>query len=53
MPAPRLQVCWWGPRATHKNAALLSKDAGTNFARAKEWDEGGALGWEASEKKQR
>merc|ERR1719181_2044210 len=48
----RLQVCWWGPRAQQQNAALLSSDAGTKFARAKEWDQGGALGWEA-EKKQR
>ena len=41
----RLRVCWWGPRATHNNAALLSSESGTGFARAKEWDEDGALGW--------
>ena len=35
----RLQACWWGPRATHKNAALLSSHAGESFARAKEWEE--------------
>ena len=44
----RLQVCWWGPRASHKNAALLSKEAGTKFALAHEWDEGGSLGWDAA-----
>ena len=42
----RLRVCWWGPRATHSNVALLSADSGTGFARAKEWEDGGSLGWE-------
>ena len=44
----RLRVCWWGPRATHNNAALLREDAGTTFTRAKEWDSDGALSWDQS-----
>jgi len=35
----RLQACWWGPRACHSNAALLSDQAGESFARAKEWED--------------
>jgi len=45
----RLRVCWWGPRANHGKAELLAHDAGTKFTRAKEWEAGGALGWEADE----
>ena len=38
----RLRVCWWGPRARGNADAM----AGTQFTRAKEWDEGGAVGWD-------
>ena len=44
----RLRVCWWGPRADHKKVGLLADDAGSQFSYAKEWDDGGALGWEAA-----
>jgi len=41
----RLRFCWWGPRVTHKNDALLRQDAGTKLARLKEWEAAGAAGW--------
>ena len=41
----RLQACWWGPRAAHKDAALLSDKSGMAFVHAKEWEVDGSLGW--------
>ena len=38
----RLQVCWWGPRATKE----VDVHAGASFVKAKEWDPAGGLGWE-------
>jgi hypothetical protein len=45
----RLRVCWWGPRAQHRDAALLSDAAGMKFTVAREWESGGALGWDEAE----
>jgi len=47
----RLQACWWGPRATHNDATLLSEDAGKSLARAKDWESVGALGWDTAKAK--
>jgi len=44
----RLQACWWGPRAAHKDATLLSDNSGMAFVQAHEWEVDGALGWAPS-----